>query len=253
MRRRQSLLLGSALALLGAAPAAAAEVQVQGAGTSWSNTDVRIAAGDTVVWTFPNPDEYHNVQADEPPAPGTSSWAFRTEPAKPAVTGSYKFDTPGIYGFICQFHGKAMSGIVTVGNPPPPPPPPLSEQPFPNDSALTTDAFETGGLDTTSPRLRKVAAKKSGKRVKVSFRVSEQSVVTVRFRRGGKTVKTKRAATASRGSVTVAGLKAGRYAVKVSAKDVAGNASSPRSASFRIRCGFAPRPPFTAAAAQRLT
>jgi hypothetical protein len=47
---------------------------------------------------------------------------------------------------------------------------------------------------------------------------------------------TKRASVARRGSVTVAGLKkTGRYAVAVSATDVAGNASSTRRAAFRIR------------------
>ena len=71
--------------------------------------------------------------------------------------------------------------------------------------------------------------------MRVSFRVSEQSVVTVRFKRGKKTVKTKKAAVSRRGSVTVAGLKAGRYGVRVRAKDVAGNASYSRGTSFRIR------------------
>jgi plastocyanin len=233
VRRRHPLLLGSALALLGAAPAAAAELQVQGIGTSWTTPDVRIAAGDTVIWTFPNPEEIHNVQADV--EPGTASWTYSTQAQKPAVNGSYKFDAPGYYRFICFVHGKGMSGSVTVGDAPPPPPPPLSEQPFPNDSAITTSQFETGSLDTTRPTLRGVTAKRAGKRVKVSFKVSEQSVVTVRLSRGGKTVKTKKASTASRGSLTVGGLKRGRYAVKVTATDVAGNASRSRSASFRIR------------------
>ena len=234
VRRSITLLLGSAVTLAAAAPAAAADVSVQGIGEIWSSTEVRIAAGDTVVWTFPNPDELHNVQADAP-EPGTAAWTYATAPATPAVTGSYKFDTPGVYGFICAVHGKGMSGRVTVGNPPPPPPPPLSEQPFPNDSAITADSLETGGLDTTRPALRSVKAQRSGKRVRVSFRVSEQSVVVVRFSRGGKTVKTKQAAVSSRGSVTVAGLKPGRYAVRVRATDVAGNASSSRGASFRVR------------------
>jgi hypothetical protein len=128
-----------------------------------------------------------------------------------------------------------MRGTVAVGSPPPLPPPPLSEQPFPNDSAITTGEFETGGTDTTRPALRGVFAKKSGKRVKVSFKVSEQSVVTVRLSRGGKTVKTRKAYVSKRGSVSVAVVKAGRYSVKVRATDIAGNLSAPRSTKLTIR------------------
>jgi plastocyanin len=227
------LLLGPAVALAAAAPAAAAEVQIQGAVESWSPATVKILPGDTVVWSFPNPTETHNVQADET-STTTTPWTFFTEAGRPAPPASFKFDTPGTYAFRCFVH-PGMKGAVTVGDPPPPPPPPLSEQPFYNDSAITTGAFETGSLDTAAPRLRGVKAKKSRRRVKVSFRVSEQSSVTVRLTRRGKKVRTKKASTSRTGSVTVAGLKRGRYSVRVTATDVAGNTSRARRASFRIR------------------
>jgi plastocyanin len=223
------LLLGSAVALVAAAPAAAAEVQVQGLDSlAWDKPKISIAAGDKVMWAF-QPNELHNVVSTSP------NWSHRSTTGKPAPPTEFTFTAEGLYTYYCEIHKDSMLGEITVGNPPPPPPPPLSEQPFPNDSAITTGAFEIGSLDTAKPRLRGVTAKKSGKRVKVSFKVNEQSVVTVRFARRGKTVMTKRASVASRGSVTVAGLKAGRYAVAVSATDVAGNASSARRASFRIR------------------
>jgi hypothetical protein len=95
--------------------------------------------------------------------------------------------------------------------------------------------LETGGLDTTDPRLRAVAARRSGNRVKVSFRVSERSVVRVVLSRGGKRVKAERARTAGGGSVTVGGLRAGSYTVKVTAIDVAGNASRTRTARLTVR------------------
>jgi plastocyanin len=230
VRRRVTLVLGSAFALVAAAPAAAAEVQVRGLDTfAWDQPSVAIALGDTVKWSF-EPAQPHNVDAT------SANWAdFKSLAGKPAPPTQYTFTAEGVYTYVCEIHSDVMRGTVTVGSPPPPPPPPLSEQPFPNDSAVTTAALEIGGLDTAKPTLQNVAAKRSGKRVKVSFRVSEQSVVTVRFRRGGKTVKTKKASTAGRGSVTVAQLKAGRYSVKLTATDVAGNASRSRSASFRIR------------------
>lgn len=231
MKPTITLLLGSAVALAAATPAWAAEEQIRGLDTFvWDKPDVKVAVGDTVTWSFPGTAQPHNVAAT------SANWAgFRGNAGVPGETKSFTFQAEGIYTYVCEIHATTMTGTVTVGSPPPPPPPPLSEQPFPNDSAITTDALEIGGVDSTRPRLRGINAKKSGKRVKVSFRVSERSVVTARFARGGKTVKTKRASVGRRGSVTVAGLKPGRYAVKLTATDVAGNASSTRRASFRIR------------------
>jgi plastocyanin len=232
VRRLHTLLLGSVLALGAAAPAAAAEVQVQGVGTSWSISDVRIAAGDTVVWTFPIPEEVHNVQADV--VPGTTSWTYATPPQTPAVPGSYKFDTPGLYGFVCQVH-SGMRGIVTVGDAPPPPPPPLSEQPFPNDSALP-GVLETGGLDVTKPRLSAVRVRRASHGATIRFHVSELAVVTARFKRGGKTVKsTAFTASGSYHGTLRKGLRSGRYRVELRAEDVAGNRSGMRTAHVTVR------------------
>jgi plastocyanin len=232
VKRRHPVLLSSALALVIASPAAAAEVEIKALDVSsspraagnpgWDKEDVTILPGDTVRWTFAGTQLPHNVASKSP------NWNVKTPYDNPGT--AVTFDAPGRYDFFCDVHGNSMYGTVVVGEPPPPP---LSEQPFPNDGALT-GAFETGGVDSTKPRLRGVKAKKSGRRVKVSFRVSEQSVVTVRFARGGKTVKSKKAAVGRRGSVTVAGLKPGRYVVKLMATDVAGNASTARRASFRI-------------------
>jgi plastocyanin len=241
VRRRIPLLLGTAIALAAASPASAAEVTIGSDESNrdaplWAPATVTISPGDSVRWNLRSavtPALPHNVLSTT--VAGSNGWSFEAQAA--AGEGTYTFTAPGRYQFYCQFHSNGttgMAGTVIVGNPPPPPPPPLSEQEFPNDSALT-GPFETGSVDTTRPRLRRVKARKSGRRVRVSFRVSERSVVTVRFRRGGKTVKRKRAVVGRRGSVTVRGLKPGRYAVKVSARDVAGNASSPRRASFRIR------------------
>jgi plastocyanin len=229
-RRPITLLLGSAVALAAASPAAAAEVAVHGLDTQvFDKPAIKIAAGDTVKWTF-DAGLPHDVTAN------SANWIpFKSETTAPAPPTEFTFTTPGVYTYVCSIHSTTMKGEVTVGDPPPPPPPPLSEQPFPNDGTVSPDAFEVGGIDTTDPRLRRVAAKRSGKRVRVSFRVDEQSLVTVRFQRGRKVVRTKRAATGRRGSVTVRGLKPGRYRVKVVATDPAGNDSALRRASFRIR------------------
>jgi plastocyanin len=231
VRRRLTLLIGTGAALVAAAPASAASFDVHGLDTLvWDQPDLKVAVGDTVTWSFPGTAQPHNIKGS------SANWAdFKGNPGVPGESKTFTFAAEGTYTYVCEIHATTMTGTVTVGSPPPPPPPPLSEQPFPNDSSLSADAIETGGVDTTDPRLRSVAAKRSGKRVRVSFRVNEQAVVTVRFLRGRKTVKTKRAATSGRGSVSVRGLKAGRYTVKVVATDLAGNDSSTRRASLRVR------------------
>lgn len=228
MRRRIAFALGCGLALGAAGPAAAAEVQVRGLDSLFDKPDIAIAAGDTVTWTF-EPSQPHNVLATSP------NWTHRSAPGMPAAPTSFTFAAEGIYTYVCEIHSDTMQGRVTVGTPPPPPPPPLSEQPFPNDGAITPAEFEIGGLDAVKPALRGVSARTSRGRVRVSFRVSEQSVVSVRFIRRGGTVKTKQATAARHGSVTVRGLKPGRYAARVQATDVAGNRSGVRKERFTLR------------------
>ena len=131
-----------------------------------------------------------------------------------------------------------MSGEVNVldaaGQPaPPPPPPPLSEQPFGNDTPPLS-VFEV--RDTMAPKLDRVKVSRVTRGVRVQFRLSEAGKVTVKATRGRSvTTRTVEVAKGTR-SITVKGLKAGRYRVQVSAKDLAGNAakSAPR-ASVTVR------------------
>jgi plastocyanin len=238
-----TLLLGSAIALVAAAPADAADVQVQGLDTLvWDKPDVTVAIGDTVHWTFDGTTQPHNVAAS------SVNWTgFRSEPGLPAPAAAYRFTAPGFYSYVCEIHSTTMIGQVTVTDatgtpPPPPPPPPLSEQPMPNDGVLPSvpgtgePVLETGGLDTTRPRLRSVRVQRMRRGARISFRVSELSRVTVRFKRGRKTVKTAKLHAYKRYRGTFRkGLRAGRYRVELRAEDVAGNRSGRRIAHVTLR------------------
>jgi hypothetical protein len=130
-----------------------------------------------------------------------------------------------------------MVGDVIVGDAPPPPPPPPGEQPFPNDGAALS-VLETGGLDRTRPTVSSLRVERAAHGARISFRVSEQSVVTVHFKRGGKTVKTRQVSASGSVRLTVRdrkALRAGRYRVEVRAEDVAGNRSGLRSARLTVR------------------
>jgi plastocyanin len=227
---RRALLLGAGLALVAAAPAGAATVEITADNTPlapvWKTPLISIQPGDTVVWSWPAGEPRHNV------ASRGTNWSYLS--TADATRGEFTFPATGNYAFICQFHEASMSGVITVGNAPPPPPPPLSEQPFTNDASFDPATLETGGLDTTRPKLRNVALDWSGRRLKLRFRVSERSEVTVRLVRAGKRVRTKRVSARSRGSVTLRGLRPGRYRVQLRARDLAGNASGARVAHVTV-------------------
>jgi plastocyanin len=243
VRRHGSLLLGCALSVAVASPAAGAEVTIGTNETDavhpvWSPATVTIAPGDSVQWKLTSaasPPLPHNVASTT--MAGTDSWNFAAD--YPAPEGRQTFSTPGRYQFYCTFHSDGstgMAGTIVVGNPPPPPPPPLSEQPFPNDGGVL-GALEIGGLDRTQPRLRSVRVQRMRSGARIRFSVSERARVTVRFKRGGKIVKTRHLDASGRAGLTVRGkqLRAGRYRVELRAEDLAGNRSGVRTARLTVR------------------
>ncbi len=113
--RRVTLLLGvlGVLGLLGAAlglaaaPARAANVQIDVGDDYFSPARVAVKPGDTVTWVNPGSGEAHNVVFNDgsftaPGVPSTTWTVMRT------------FMTPGKYTYHCQVHGAAMSGVVYV-------------------------------------------------------------------------------------------------------------------------------------------
>lgn len=214
--------------------AASADVTVSAVDVSntWSQTRVDIKVGETVNWSFAGTATPHNVQSK-----GTG-WALTSTPAVAGPAKSYKFTATGTYTYICFLHESTMTGQVFVADeagtpPPPPPPPPLSEQPFANDIPPLS-VFEV--RDTVAPKLDRVKVARVKRGLRVGFRLSEAGKITVKATRGRSvTTRTVEVAKGTR-SVTLNGLKAGKYRVQVSAKDLAGNAAKahPR-ASVTVR------------------
>jgi plastocyanin len=235
--------------------------------------EVTIAPGDTVVWTFDNPTVAHNAQSD---SAANDEWG-RFGNNSPATVNhpdqSFTFTQPGRYGFHCQIHG-AMTGTVYVSATPTPTPTPTptatstptatpsptatptpTPTPTPTATATPTPAGASplpapGGsplpapsgvtADTVDPALTRVRARAGRRSARVSFKLSETATVTVRVKRRGssKTVKTARARLlAGTRSVTVRGIRKGRYTVQLHAQDAAGNRSAVRRLPVRIRRG----------------
>ena len=223
MRR---VLLATVILLAVPASASAADTTVKGLdGTTglWEPANVSVHVGDTVTWDFSSTAAAHNV------ASNSANWSL-TSPIQvhhPPV--SFTFNAPGTYSFVCNVHPDTMKGTVSV-DAPPPPPPPLSEQPFPNDQSPPAVLEVT---DETRPALTRVRASRIARGVSVRFRSSEPGRVTVKVKRGKRTVKTRsvRVRRAGTHSLRVRGLRAGRYGVEVRARDLAGN----RSRLTRVR------------------
>jgi plastocyanin len=225
------------LSLVAAAPASAQEpapsATFQGLDTLvWDKAEVSIQPGQSVRWTFDGTTQFHNVWSDTGPWPEL----LRSPLGAPAPPVQRTFDAVGDYAFFCQVHPDTMRGVVHVGTNSAPVVVPLSQQAFTNDDASVL-AAETGvTFDKAKPRLSSVSAKRTGKgRVRVRARVSEESDVTVAFKRGGRTIKSGTVSGTGTRSLTVRGLKAGRYSVQVRATDIAGNRSSLRKLTLNVK------------------
>ena len=129
-----------------------------------------------------------------------------------------------------------MTGVVKVGNAGETPPEPPSAQKFRERHAVCpAGGPERSTLDTAKPTLLAASAKRVARgSLRVRTGVNEQSVVSVRLKRGGKAVKTFLADADGLNSMTVPKLKAGRYSIEVRAADLAGNQSKPRKVALTV-------------------
>jgi plastocyanin len=236
---KRRIAAAAAFAFLAFPSAAHADAIVQavdddGGGNRWSPPTVSVKVGETVTWRFAGTTIPHNVASD------SSNWPvpMRSTLTVAGPDASQTFAAPGTYKFICEFHKTTMFGQVEVtdesGAPaPPPPPPPLSEQPFPNDSPAPT-TLEV--LDETAPTLSAVRVSRVTRGARVRFRLSEAGRVTIKLTRGNRVVKTRRV-DARRGTntVIVRSVRAGRYGVQVSARDLSGNPARSKRARVTVR------------------
>ena len=68
---------------------------------------LKVHVGDTVTWTFDQPDAPHNVVSLSGPA------SFNSGAPKGSGRWAFRFTAPGTYTYICLVH-PAMKGTVTV-------------------------------------------------------------------------------------------------------------------------------------------
>ena len=113
-----TLALSSALALVAAGPAGAANVDVDVINFSFDPATVHIQVGDSVTWTNRDIGITHNVVAND----GSFRCANGCDgqpggkggPNSSAWSATLVFTAPGTFPYHCQIHGLAMSGTVVV-------------------------------------------------------------------------------------------------------------------------------------------
>ena len=243
MRKGVLAAVAATAAFAGAAPAYADDQTITADdGLVFTPDAVQVDVGDTVTWSFDNPNMPHNVAAK---ADSPTTWATGDEGNygvnHPEVT--HTFTAEGIYTFQCQVHPD-MDGTVTVGDPPPDDPPP--DDPPPDDDPPSsppptthpTTPPPTPSADAVKPTVKSVKLKALRRAVRVRFRLSEPATVTVRVKRGRKVIKSKRVqAGAGTHSLTVRSkkLRKGRYTVEILARDAAGNRSRLATKRLSVR------------------
>jgi plastocyanin len=184
--------------LTAASPAAAAEWTVDAIDFEFQAPELQVDVGDTVNWNF--------VDAGHT-ATSARGQAERWDSGSVAEGGRYghSFDTPGRYQYLCVPHETVgMKGVVTVGT------------------------------DAVAKSMSRFRARRTGNRVKVSFRLNEAARVTYRLKGAARrSVKRGRLA-AGRRSFTVRRLKRGRYTGTLTVVDDFDKKQTAKS-RFRVR------------------
>jgi plastocyanin len=201
MRRKLiALPLSFLLAGVTASPAAAADWTANVIDYEFQPATQTIAVGDSVTWSFTD-GGHTSATLDE----RADSWQSIDEGANaPGTSYTHVFRTAGRFQYVCLQHRDFMKGVVVVGT------------------------------DTVADSVDRLRAKRTGKRVRVSFVLNEPA--TVRYSLKGpakRTVKRGRLAAGSH-SLTLRRLKRGRYRGVLTVVDDFDKRVAPRN-SFVVR------------------
>ena len=111
-----ALVSGIVLTSASSAAAASQTVGIDPGAPLYIPDRVAVKVGESVTWSNPGSEEPHNVHFE---GEGSAQPSF---PAQQFTTEPRTFDSPGEFQYYCDFHGRAMSGVVyvnTTGDLPP--------------------------------------------------------------------------------------------------------------------------------------
>jgi plastocyanin len=226
----------ASLALLGAAPADAANRKVSISNYQWSDELVEIDLGEHVTWFWVGPDTMHTVTGDSPNADGIESDPGNDLPVhKIGDTFQASFNQPGTYELVCRLHSTVRGRVVVSSNP--------------GDPTSEPDPDPPIEFDDRAPRVRKLSLGRNpirGRGDQLHFELDERAKVDADYFRIGPKGRPVFAGWAkwsgyigfneirfgARGKHFRA--KPGRYVAEIRATDGDENVSKPRRVRFEI-------------------
>ena len=172
------MLLAGAFSLLLAASADAANRRIAISQFAWSDPEPSVDLGERVTWYWTGPDLLHSVTGTGANASGIDSDLGNSAPLHEVGDSfSQTFTSPGVYRFICKFHGSLPGGTVTVSS-------------TPGDPTTELDPVPPNNVDAVAPKLRglRLASRTFGVRgTELSFALDERASVSAeiwRVRKG---------------------------------------------------------------------
>lgn len=125
-----------------------ASVTVAAENFRFAPTDLALAAGDTVVWTFSG--EPHTVTSGTPGAP---DGRFDSGIIRAGGSYAHRFDAPGSYPYFCAIHPEDMVGaIVVMAAATPVPTRPPTPRPTPQPTQRPTVSASVSPRPAATPR-----------------------------------------------------------------------------------------------------
>lgn len=222
---------------------------------NFSPGTLTIAVGDSVTWSYPTGTSEHNVHFTDGPA-------FPDQPSAPSGPGwtvHRTFDTAGTFHYQCALH-TTMRGTIVVGDggttstttptttttttptttttttPTTTATTPAATNPYPTTSTQTTPTTITttpADTDTRAPRTTHVRVVGGRLRLTLNERARLKGTLT---RAGHRVARLSR--TLPRGAAALklpAHLRPGRYRLRFTLTDAAGNSTAARTVRFTIR------------------
>ncbi|MEA2469299.1 MAG: hypothetical protein QOE38_297 [Thermoleophilaceae bacterium] len=209
-----------------AGPAAAADVTISN--FAFNPTPITITQGDTVTWHWAGPDTNHSVTSD----PGQAD-SFDSDPAgppnnlthPPGSTFDHTFNASGTFTYICKVH-SFMTGKVIVNGPNGEPPPDATPPTLTKTSASGGRKCKRGAKHCKAkPTVVRFTLSEDA-RVKLAVPKHPSANLTRAFKAGARSVK-----------LSVKTLPPGKWTLKLTATDAAGNASPAAPLKVKVRQG----------------
>ena len=221
---RRQLTLATLVLLAAAAPARAANAKIALGDFRWSKPQVQIHLGEHVTWFWAGPDLQHSVTGNSANDATIDSDPGRDVPEhRVGDTFQITFSQPGTYAFHCKLHPTVAGSVVVDA--------------LPGDPNAEPDPDPVLRPDRTPPSIADVHARQKGRVLVVRYTLDKRSSVFAELRRRGRLVRSQLVSGHvgyDVARIDVRHLRAGRYTLRMTPTDDAGNVGPVARSAVRI-------------------